>query len=59
MVRRGLKTIDKLDKVKEKERQMESKQAAIAAILSNAPVPSLTKTNPFAGLEVLLLPPKV
>jgi hypothetical protein len=63
MVCCSLKTIDKLDKAEEKERQKESKQAAVAAMPSS----SLTlyalalgvETNPFAGLEVLLLPLRV
>jgi hypothetical protein len=59
MVCRSLKTMDKLDKVEEKEKQIESKQAATAAMLSNVLVLSMTETDPFVGLEVLLLPPKV
>jgi hypothetical protein len=59
MVRCSLKTIDKLDKVKEKEKRVESKQAAAAVIPSNALVLSKTKIDPFVGLEVLLLLPKV
>jgi hypothetical protein len=59
----SLKTIDKLDKIKEKEKQIKLKQAATAAILSNdlrlsAPAPR-AKSDPFASLKVLLLPPKV
>jgi hypothetical protein len=59
MVRHSLKTLDELNEVKEKEKQIESKQAATAAMLSYTPVLSTTKTNLFAGLEVLLLLPKV
>jgi hypothetical protein len=63
MVCRGLKTINKLDKVKEKERQIETKQAAIATMLSNNPRPCAlaprVESNPFASPEVPLLPPKV
>jgi hypothetical protein len=59
MVYYSLKTINKLDKVKEKEKQIKSKQAATAAILSSILVLSTTKTNPFASLKVLLLLLKV
>jgi hypothetical protein len=63
MVRRGLKTLDKLEKAEERERQIESKQAATAAMLSSSPRPDApaprAKGNPFASLEVPLLPPKV
>jgi hypothetical protein len=59
MVCYSLKTMDKLDKAKEKEKQIESKQAASAAMPSNTLVLSKTETTPFAGLEVLLLPPRV
>jgi hypothetical protein len=63
MVCYSLKTIDKLDNTKEKERQIESKQTATAAILSSSLTPYAlaprVETNPFAGLEVLLLLPKV
>jgi hypothetical protein len=63
MVRRGLKTMDKLDEAKEKEKQMESEQAASAAMPSNNPTLCAlalgAKIDPFVGLEVLLLPPRV
>jgi hypothetical protein len=63
MVRCGLKTMDKLNEVEEKERQMESKQAATAAMLSNNPrlgaLAPRVKNNPFASLKVPLLLPKV
>jgi hypothetical protein len=63
MVCCSLKTIDKLNEAEEKEKQIEPKQAAPAAM----PFSSLTlgalalgvESNPFASLEVLLLPPKV
>jgi hypothetical protein len=63
MVCCSLKTIDKLDKIEEREKQIEPRRAATAAMLSNSPrfgalVPG-AKTNPFASLEVPLLPPKV
>jgi hypothetical protein len=55
--------MDKLNKVKEKEKQTELKQAAVAAILSSSPRPNAlaprAKSNPFASLEVPLLLPKV
>jgi hypothetical protein len=63
MVRRSLKTMDKLDKAKEKEKQIKSKQAATAATLSNNLILSVlvlrVKANPFVNLEVPLLPPQV
>jgi hypothetical protein len=63
MVCRGLRTMDKLDKAKEKEKQTKLEQAAVAAMLSsslrpNAPAPR-AESDPFAGLEVPLLLPKV
>jgi hypothetical protein len=63
IVRCGLKTMDKLDEAEEKEKQIESEQAATAAMLSNSPIPCApapgVETDPFIGLKVLLLPPKV
>jgi hypothetical protein len=64
MVRRGLKTMDELDEVEEKEKQeKENERAATegAAMLSNkTPVPLATSDlDPFAGLDVPLLPPGV
>jgi hypothetical protein len=55
--------MDKLDKAKEKEKQTKLEQAAVAAMLSsslrpNAPAPR-AESDPFAGLEVPLLLPKV
>jgi hypothetical protein len=59
----SLKTIDKLDKAEEKEKQIELKQAATAAMISNSPRPSAlaprAENNPFASLKVSLLPLKV
>jgi hypothetical protein len=59
----SLKTIDKLNKAKEKERQIESKQAVTATMPSSSPRPDAlalrAKNDPFASLEVLLLLPKV
>jgi hypothetical protein len=63
MVRRGLKTMDKLDAKEEKEKQRETEQVAYAAMLSSSPRPDApaprAKSDPFAGLEVPLLPPRV
>jgi hypothetical protein len=55
--------MDKLEKVEEKEKQREAKQTAQAVMLSSSPRPNAlapgAKSNPFASLKVLLLPPKV
>jgi hypothetical protein len=63
MIRRGLKTIDKLDAKEEKEKQRETKQTVQAAMLSSSPRPNAlalgAESDPFASLEVPLLPPKV
>jgi hypothetical protein len=63
MIRCGLKTIDKLDAKEEREKQKETKQTAQAAMLSSSPRPDApaprAESDPFAGLEVPLLPPKV
>jgi hypothetical protein len=63
MVRRGLKIINKLNKAKEKEKQIEFKQVVSAAMLSSNPILGAlalrVEPNPFTGLEVLLLLPKV
>jgi hypothetical protein len=57
----SLKTLDKLEKAKEKERQIETKHvtAKAAITLSNALVLLLTKANPFASVKVPLLPLEV
>jgi hypothetical protein len=57
----GLKTLDKLEKAKEKERQIETKHitAKVAAMLSNALALLLTEANPFASVKVPLLPLEV
>jgi hypothetical protein len=56
----SLKTLDKLEKAKERERQEEEKHAAKAAttlfVLTNN---LFLMSNPFARLKVPLLPPKV
>jgi hypothetical protein len=63
MIRRGLKTMNKLDAKEDKEKQKELKQAATAAMLSSSPRPNApapgAENDPFASLEVPLLPPKV
>jgi hypothetical protein len=59
----SLKTLDKLEKAKEKERQMESEHATTKAAARPSSVCvlalSLTRTNPFARLKALSLSPKV
>jgi hypothetical protein len=63
MICQGLKTIDKLDAKEEKEKQKETKQAAQATMLSSSPrldaLAPRAKNNPFASLEIPLLPSKV
>jgi CO dehydrogenase/acetyl-CoA synthase beta subunit len=61
MVRCSLKTLDKLEKVKKEERQIETKRITTkaAAMPFNVLVLLLTKANPFAGVKVLLLLLKV
>jgi hypothetical protein len=63
MVCRGLKTINELDEAEEKEKQIESKQAATAPMLSNNPrlnvLAPRAKNDPFANLKVPLLPPEI
>jgi CO dehydrogenase/acetyl-CoA synthase beta subunit len=53
----SLKTLNKLEEAKEKERQIETKHIATkaAAKLFNALVLLLTKANPFVNVKVLLL----
>jgi hypothetical protein len=59
MVRYSLKMINKLNKVEEKEKQIELKQAATAAMPSNSLTPNAlvlgVETDPFVGLKVPLL----
>jgi hypothetical protein len=59
----GLKTMDELDNAEEKEKQIELEQAATAAMLSSSPrldaLAPGAKNDPFAGLEVPLLPLEV
>jgi hypothetical protein len=56
-----LKTLDKLEKAKEKERQIETEYAAAkaTAMPSNVLALLLTKANPFVSVKVLLLPLEV
>jgi hypothetical protein len=58
-----LRTINKLNKAEEKEKQTELEQAATAAMPSSNPRPNAlalrAKNDPFTNLEVLLLLPKV
>jgi hypothetical protein len=57
MLRRGLKTLDELEEAEEKERQAEERSRAAAAAIPTSAVQ--TQSDPFAGLEVPLLPPEV
>jgi hypothetical protein len=52
-----LKILDKLEKAKEKEKQIKTKHIATKAAtkLSNTLALLLTKANPFAKIKVLLL----
>jgi hypothetical protein len=56
-----LKTLNKLEKAKEKERQIETEciTTKAAAMPSNTLALLLTKANPFASVKVLLLLLKV
>jgi hypothetical protein len=58
MVRRGLKTLDELEEVEEKERQMETERATVEAAATQVHGQAVA-ANPFAGIEILLLPPEV
>jgi hypothetical protein len=59
MVCCSLKTINKLNEVEEKEKQIESEQAATAAMPSNNPRLGVlapgAENDPFASLKVPLL----
>jgi hypothetical protein len=56
----SLKTLDKLEEAKEREKQEEEKHVAKATATLLVPTSDLLLTsNPFAKLEVPLLPPKV
>jgi hypothetical protein len=60
MVCCSLRTLDKLEEAKEKEKQEEEKHATKAAATLFAPSSNLfLMSNPFAKLKVPLLPPKV
>jgi len=58
---RSLKTLDKLEEAKEKEKQIESERAALKAAtrLPNVLALLLAKVDPFAKLDIPLLPLKV
>jgi hypothetical protein len=58
MVRRGLKTLDELEEVEERERQMETERAAIEAAATQVHGQAAA-ADPFAGIEIPLLPPEV
>jgi hypothetical protein len=55
MVCQGLKTLDKLEEVEEKEKQIEGEREAAATAYALA----LSKPDPFARVEIPLLLPKV
>jgi hypothetical protein len=56
----GLKTLDKLEEAKEREKQEEEKHATKTTITLFVLTSNLLLTsNPFAKLKVPLLPPKV
>jgi hypothetical protein len=58
MVCCGLKTLNKLEEVKERERQIETKHAAVKAAATQV-YSQAAAANPFAEIEILLLPSKV
>jgi hypothetical protein len=58
MVCRGLKTLDELEEVEEKERQIETEHAAVKAAATQVHGQAAV-ANPFAEIEIPLLPPKV
>jgi hypothetical protein len=60
MLCRSLKTLNKLEETEEREKQEEEKHAAKATTTLFVPASNLLLiSNPFARLEVPLLPPKV
>jgi hypothetical protein len=60
MVCRGLRTLDKLEEAKERERQKEEKRTAKATATLFVLINALPLTsNPFAKLKLPLLLPKV
>ena len=62
MVRRSLKTLDELEEVKEKKRQIEEERATVeAAAMSSVALQAAPgqSTNPFAEIEIPLLPLEV
>jgi hypothetical protein len=58
MVCRSLKTLDKLEEVEEKEKQMEEERAACKAA-ATAYALALLEPDPFAKIEIPLLSSKV
>jgi hypothetical protein len=58
MVRRGLKTLDELEEAEERERQMETERAAVEAAATQVHGQAAV-ADPFAGIEIPLLPPEV
>jgi hypothetical protein len=60
MLCHGLKTLNKLEEAKEREKQKEEKHATKVAATLFVPTSNLLlMSNPFAKLKVPLLPPKV
>jgi hypothetical protein len=55
----SLKTLDKLEEAKEREKQKEEKHVAKATTLFVLITDFFLTSNPFAKLKVPLLPPKV
>ena len=58
MLRRGLRTLDELEAEEEKEKQMETERAANEAA-STQVHGQAAEADPFAGIEIPLLPPEV
>ena len=58
MVCRSLKTLNELEELEERERQIETERAAIEATATQVHGQAAV-ANPFARIKILLLPPKV
>jgi hypothetical protein len=58
MVRRGLKTLNELEEVKERKRQIETERATVEAAATQV-YGQAAVANPFAEIKILLLPLKV
>ena len=58
----GLCTLDELDAEEEKEKQMKTERAANEAVASSSTIPQIAlkqSSDPFAKLDIPLLPPRV